>query len=136
MEDVGRRRLLAWLPPVAWAGALLILSAQPADRLPAPGWWQIDKLAHTLLYGLLGALTGRALAGGGGGGRVARRALLVGAIGLVAFGLLDEWSQSFTPGRMPSAADLAADALGAWIGLYAASRYYSRRHGAHPHLRR
>jgi VanZ family protein len=135
VEDVAPRgrRVLDWLPPILWAAGLLILSAQPAERLPPPAFWQVDKLAHTLLYAMLGVLAGRALMVRS---RPARWALVAAAIGLVAFGLLDEWSQSFTPGRMSSGADLVADALGGWIGLLAASRYYGRRHGIHPQLRR
>jgi hypothetical protein len=133
VEDVAAgRRLSAWLPPVVWAAALLVLSAQPGDRLPAPGLWQIDKLVHACLYGLLGALTGRALARSGAAGW----ALAAAALGLVAFGVLDEWSQTFSPGRSSSAADAVADAIGSWGGLAAASRYYRRRHGTHPRLRR
>jgi hypothetical protein len=129
-----RRRLLDWLPPIVWGATLLFLSSQPASRLPPPAFLHVDKLAHAMLYAVLGALTGRALTV-----RSARPAgwtLAAGALGVVAFGLLDEWSQTFTPGRMSSGADLVADAIGGWIGLFAASRYYRRRHGIHPQLRR
>ena len=130
MEDVARRRLAAWLPPLAWAAALLVLSAQPSDRLPPPGFWGLDKLVHGALYAVLGALTGRAL-------RKRRRGVwIIAAAGLVGFGALDEWTQSFTPGRMSSAADLVADAIGGWIGLLVAARYDGRRHGTHPQLPR
>ncbi len=119
-----------------WACCLLILSAQPADRLPASTLWQVDKLVHALLYAALGALSGRALAVRASPRHAARWTLAVTAVGLACFGLLDEWTQSFTPGRMSSAADAVADAVGAWAGLLAASRYYGRRHAAHPQLRR
>jgi VanZ family protein len=134
VEDVSRGRLWAWLPPLAYACGLLILSAQPSDRLPSSELWQLDKLVHALLYAGLGALTGRALVGRTQ--RVPVGALVVVALGLAGFGLLDEWTQRFTPGRMSSAADWVADSLGACAGLWAASRYYSRRHAAHPQLRR
>lgn len=131
MEDVAVRwrRFAIWLPPLVWAGGLLLLSAQPADSLPPASWWQIDKLVHALLYFALGALTGRAT-----GWRPRRLALA--AFALACFGVLDEWSQSFSPGRTPTAADAVADAIGSWAGLLAASRYYHRRHAAHPQLRR
>jgi len=138
VEDVGRRgrALRVWLPPALWACGLLILSAQPAERLPASTLWQLDKLVHALMYAALGALSGRALAVRASPPRAARWAVAITALGLAGFGLLDEWTQTFTPGRMSSAADAVADAVGAWAGLLAASRYYGRRDAAHPQLRR
>jgi VanZ family protein len=138
VEDVraARRSLVAWLPPIAWACGLLLLSAQPADRLPASELWQVDKLVHALLYAALGALTGRALVVRARPRRAAGWTVAVAALGLACFGMLDEWSQSFTPGRMSSAADALADAVGGWAGLLAASRYYGRRDAATPQLRR
>lgn len=115
-----------------WACGLLILSAQPAERLPASTLWHVDKLVHALLYAVLGALTGRALAVRASPRRAARWTLAAAALGLACFGLLDEWAQSFTPGRMSSAADAVADAVGACAGLLAASRYDGRRDAAHP----
>ncbi len=132
MEDVAPRRrsaAVAWLPPLAWGAALLVLSAQPAGRFPAAGVPHLDKLVHGALYAVLGALTGRALALRAPAGRIAAAVVAAAAVSLVGFGALDEWSQGFSPGRTTSLADLAADAIGAWIGLLAASRYHGRRHG-------
>jgi VanZ family protein len=115
----------------------LILSAQPAERLPVAGFRGSDKLVHALLYAGLGALTGRALLGGDRAPPgVPRPVILIAAAALVGFGILDEWTQSFTPGRTSSAADVLADAIGACTGLFVASRYHWRRHGTHPQLRR
>lgn len=138
MEDVAarRRRLVTWLPPLLWAAALLFLSAQPAGSFPVGSLWHLDKLVHGCLYFVLGALIGRALASSAAAGYTGRTALVAAAIGLAAFGLLDEWSQSFSPGRTSSGADALADAVGACAGLLAASRYYRRRHGISPQLRR
>lgn len=139
MEDVapGRRlAAVAWLPPVAWGAALLLLSAQPASSFPAAGIPHLDKLVHGGLYAVLGALVGRALALRAPAGRAGRAALVAAAVALVGFGALDEWSQGFSPGRTTSLADLAADAIGGWIGLLAASRYYRRRHGTPAQLPR
>jgi len=131
-----RSAISAWLPPVLWASGLLLLSARPADRLPAVDLWQLDKLVHGLLYAVLGWLSGRALSARCAPERVTGWALFLAAVCLAGFGGLDEWSQRFSPGRMTSAADLVADAVGATAGLLAASRYYLRRHATHPQLRR
>jgi VanZ family protein len=120
VENVsGRRRagsvtrLLPWIPPLVWAAIILLLSAQPASRLPESGWAHGDKLAHGVIYGLLGALLARAALTAG---LRPLLSLVLAAGGAAGFGLIDEWSQSFSPGRHPSAADLVADAVGALVG--------------------
>ncbi len=70
-----------------------------------------DKILHAAAYAVLAALAFRA-AGGSGGTRAALVAVLVAA----AYGALDEYHQSFVPGRTASAADWLADACGAAIG--------------------
>ena len=136
MEDVAgasrSRRAVAWLLPALWAGGLLLLSAQPARRLPSPFFWQADKLVHASLYFALGGLVGRALSLSAAG----RWAVVAAAVALVGFGVFDEWTQEFSPGRSAGAPDALADAVGSLAGLFAASRYDWRRHGTPPQLRR
>ena len=112
MEDVGprRSRLLAWLPVALWAAVILWFSSQPADDLPDVGFQVPDKLVHAAIYALLGALVARALR---------RRGLavaLAAVAAIAAFGLFDEWTQSFSPGRTPDLRDALADTLGAAAG--------------------
>lgn len=126
--------MLAWLPPVAWAGIILFLSAQPARRLPDVGFRFSDKLVHAAVYAVLGALVARALA------RTRRPLTAVAAAVAVAvvagFGLFDEWTQSFSPGRSPDLIDAVADAVGATAGFLLAMRYHRGRHAPHPPVRR
>lgn len=118
MEDVARRRLrllLAWLPVALWAGLILWFSAQPADDLPDVGFAVPDKLVHGAIYAVLGALVARALR------RPGVAALLCAVAVIAGFGLFDEWTQSFSPGRQPDLADALADTLGAatgYLGYY------------------
>lgn len=81
-------------------------SGRPGGDLPLPGGW--DKPAHFIEYALLGYFLVRGLGG--------RRALFLGFLLAVGYGLLDEVHQSFVPGRDPSALDLLADAAGAMAG--------------------
>lgn len=114
MEDV-RRRLLPWLPAVLWAGLILWFSAQPADELPDVGFTISDKLVHATIYALLGVLVARPL------GRRGAVTALCAIAAIAGFGLFDEWTQSFSPGRQPDLADAVADALGAaagYLGYY------------------
>lgn len=134
MEDVGRRARRAawtWLPLLAWAGVITALSSRPVYEFPPPPFWQADKVVHLAIFGLLGALGGRAAARA----LPDRRALLVLA-GCIAFGLFDEWYQRFTPGRASDLADWLADAVGAAGGFFLVLRYHPARHvSRHPPLR-
>jgi len=109
----GLHILSRWLPPALWAGFILLLSAQPSSRLPASGFDGADKLVHVALFAVLGALLTRAVLGAGLR-TVAAVALAIAAA--AAFGVLDEWSQQLSSGRVASVADAAADAIGACLG--------------------
>ena len=106
--------LRCWLPPLAWMGLLFVLSSQPT--LPsAPGRWDVllKKAGHVLAYGVLAWLYRRALCQRLGEGR-APATLRVVSIGLaVAYGLSDEYHQTFVPGRNGNLLDVAVDGGGA-----------------------
>lgn len=128
----GRTRAgLFWLPAVGWATLLFVLSSQPV--LPSPPGIN-DKLAHALSYGLLGVLCLVGLTTGRWD-RVTRRRCLVAVLLAVAYGITDEFHQSFVPGRSPDVADLVADGLGASlaVGLLGASAILFRGRSNAPH---
>lgn len=105
-----------WLLPLAIAAAITVLSHSPAYplgvQLPPP----LDKAAHLLAYGALAAAVDWAWTRTVRGIPAHRRHLLLFLlVGL--FGGLDEFHQSFIPGRHASFGDAAADALGAALGL-------------------
>ncbi len=103
--------LLAWGPAALWAGVLFLLSEAQLD--PGPGWLALnDKVVHLGLYGVLGAT----LAWGLRRGASSLRPLPLILLG-VAYGVLDEWHQSFVPGRDPSTGDVLADAAGLILGF-------------------
>ena len=71
-----------------------------------------DKLAHFVVYGLLGALILRALIRARWSFVRARPAWIAMALTIV-YGASDEWHQAYVPGRTPDVGDLAVDALAA-----------------------
>lgn len=96
-----------------WMTTIYYLSSHPMPDIDL-GFSAQDKVVHLLGYGLLGALLlgtmpwreyGYSLR------QVALAALLAGL-----YGLIDEWHQSFVPGRHSDALDVAADILGAALG--------------------
>ncbi|MEE8105810.1 MAG: VanZ family protein [Planctomycetota bacterium] len=104
---------MRWLAVTFTAAALLFLGDQPAGKLPDPGFSfpGLDKLAHALGYGVLGAVTAWAARSASW-----TRALLVGVAAGLLVGALDEWNQQFSPGRSADAWDLLADVVGSAAG--------------------
>jgi VanZ family protein len=122
----------AWLthelPLVACLALIWILSSQPS--LPGPG--ERGSLirdvfnygSHALIYGIVGVLTWRVL--------LLRADVLPSwltahprvsaALFALAWGLLDEYHQSFIPGRTASPWDALTDLLGALLGLWLGPR--------------
>ncbi len=99
------RRARVW--PAALAAVIFLASSR--SQIAGPDIAGIDKVAHFLVYGLLGTLLGRL----GRGRRAAGWALLAASL----YGISDEWHQSFTPGRSVEVADWAADTLGAALAV-------------------
>lgn len=116
---------LLYGPPVAVMALLWWASSRPApDAIGGH-----DKLAHLLAFGGLAALWARAL-WFGTTGRWLRVGLL--AVGIAAaYGVVDEFHQSFVSGRDASVDDAVADLLGAVVGgLVTAGLYATFSRGA------
>ena len=104
-------RVLLWGPVAAWMALIFCvshLSFPPGGRL-LPDWEM-----HGIVYAILGALLGRALAGG------IRRAplgtLLFAAALATVYGVTDEWHQMYVPHRESEVLDVVNDMIGAAIG--------------------
>lgn len=93
----------------------LIFSLSSASDLPDLPSGLSDKAAHLLLYGGLGFLLARAMAGGLGRAVPLWVPPLVVLLS-VAYGVSDEIHQLFVPSRQFDLLDLAADAIGAALG--------------------
>lgn len=103
-----------WGPAVLWMAVLFHLSSQPDLGLAGgvPDW-----LTHGTAYLILAALLCRARAGGLR--PLSAPGAVLSACLATAYGVSDEYHQSFVPGRQASAADVFKDlggaALGAWL---------------------
>jgi len=100
---------------IAYAGLIFWQSSHrlPDTGMSLPGF---DKVLHLAAYALMGWLACRAIAAAGLKRPLARLYLLAAVI-TIAYGLSDEWHQSFVPGRSADGWDLLADALGAVLGV-------------------
>jgi hypothetical protein len=111
-----RRR---WVPAVVWGVAIFVGSSIP-DLNVGPFWFAgCDKILHFIEYFVLGT-TLRYWS------RRGSAILLAGGLG---YAVLDEFHQSFVPGREASLGDLAADVCGALAGYLAAKRFLRRIDG-------
>ncbi len=105
-------RVVGWGPAALWAAVLFLLSELQlqGSGVDLPGG--TDKLAHGGLYLILGL----ALAWGKVRTGFAGPAILLLIIG-AGYGALDEWHQSFVPGRDVSVGDWMANSVGVTLGL-------------------
>lgn len=106
-----------WLPVVAWAGLIFALSSIPSleSGLPKAGDLVLRKLGHIIEYAVLTLLLRRALRAHGLPPE--RSGISAAALALLYAGL-DEYHQSFVPGREGSPRDVLIDALGIGAALY------------------
>lgn len=89
--------VVSWLP---WSA--LVDNADPSAHT--------DKIVHFSLFLLLGVLAARSWPH--------QRGRYTAWLGLFLLGCLTEWLQQFVPGRGSSVFDLAADVVGASLGLW------------------
>ena len=108
----------AWVWPLVIA--VLIFTASSRSSVAGPRIPHFDKVVHFSVYGLLGTLACRAIAGSRG----AWWALAA----VYAYGATDEWHQYFVPGRSTEVADWVADTAGAAIAILMYRRWTAYRH--------
>lgn len=126
MIKFDRNLLFYKLPPVLFAGLIILLSSQPGLHPPSFEIRNIDKFYHGLEYFLFGLLIFRAFPEV----HTSRRKVLFYAL-LFSFGLayaaLDETVQSFVPNRDSSVGDWLADASGYFTAGIISLFYWRRR---------
>lgn len=95
---------------VAWMALLFVLSHQPGSRIGARH--PVDKILHAFAFGVLAFLLAL-------GNRVRWRRFNLWMVPLVvaSLGVVDEFHQSFVPGREVGWMDVAADAIGACFAV-------------------
>lgn len=115
MSTRGYGHLIAWPAVIAWMGALFFLSSLPSlpETLPFDFG---DKIEHAVAFGILGCFLAFAHLPYPLGSL--NRVILVTVL-VVAYGMSDEFHQSFVPGRDASATDVVADGIGGFVAAFA-----------------
>ena len=113
-----------WLPPLLWAGVILLGTSLPQDAVPVQTSG-IDKILHFTIYTVFAFLLTLAITEGF---RLWQAVVLAIAF-TMAFGAVDEWHQQLIPGRFPEFNDWVADSLGAVAGALIAALVTVRRRG-------
>lgn len=120
-------RYLSLACALLWAGTLYYLSDQPGLDI-APLFSHQDKAMHVVAYALLGIFIMGVLPKSTTGYRPAQLWVVTALTGV--YGLLDEYHQSFIPGRFSSLGDVIADLTGGFLGalfVYLLARRLARR---------
>ena len=109
------------IPPLVWVIVIYLLSAIPNIHLTFKTPPGTDKLVHAILYFVLCWLVWRAFHYQVSLPMMRNSALLGAFIFCVAYGFLDEYHQTFTPGRDSDFYDVIADTGGALLFVAIAS---------------
>ena len=105
LEEAGFALIAIAVVAVTWWS-----SEQPGGTAPSPSG--VDKLLHASVWAVLGGSVALGLWPRWGPRAACAIATVVG----LAYGIVDETHQSFTPGRDTSWGDLVADLVGAALG--------------------
>ena len=124
-------KLSRWAPVALYAALIFWLSSR--SSVPAAVELITDKVAHALLYGVFGALWSRALTNERPLNKITRWVLAV--LLASAYGVSDEFHQSFVPHRTADVADWFADTVGAALGAGAYLLLLRRTREPGPHSR-
>lgn len=110
-----KRFILFWGPVFLFAMFIFLMSSfsSPEGSDPFP---HFDKLAHFIVYGAFSLLIFRGFSRTIGGNNFFLIAVLT-IIVTVAYGVSDEFHQSFVPTRDSDVKDIAADSIGAMAAM-------------------
>ena len=121
-SENSRRLLVYWGPVVVYCLAIFLQSSFPTPAA-VPTFYLSDKLLHVAAYAVMAILFYRALGLHAIGNTPVKRAVFSAAL-TVLYGISDEFHQSFVPGRSPEWLDVAADAVGAVVGVIIARKFF------------
>ena len=115
-----RKIVFYWLPVFLWMGIIFLASSIPSQGMPKlTDYWLFwaHRFGHMVEYSILGILWLRAYNYSHQPARHDLKPVLLLSVGILLFGLADEWHQSFVPGRMQQLLDSVFDMICGTIGM-------------------
>ena len=106
-----------WLPPILWMLTIISFSSFSVGK-SAEIYWKdfiVKKTVHFIEYGILATLIYRLLINNGFS---KSRAMFLSVTLVFISGVVDEFRQSFTPGREPRLRDVIIDSTGGFGFIY------------------
>ena len=116
MRTKSKLFVLYWLPLILYCLLIFIQSANPSPE-HIPSFKFVDKLLHFAAYAVMGVLFYRAYQTLKIKENL-RMLMLLSAASASLYGISDEIHQSFFPFRQAEVADVIADTIGAFSGVY------------------
>lgn len=110
---------------LVWAALIFTLSSIPDLGGSTSVVRYQDKIAHFGIFGILGFLMTRAVVFGRR--EAGWRSVLAGLLVIAIYAALDEFHQSFVPGRSVEVTDFLADCLGAGVFSIIGYRFFTNR---------
>ena len=99
------------LPPIIWAVIIFVESSISDLTTTSIDIAYKDKIAHIIVFGILGFLITRAFYNSSTG-NIRKYAIVLSIVVGLLYGVFDEIHQSFIPGRYPEFGDVIADFVG------------------------
>jgi VanZ family protein len=111
-----KKFLFYHLPIILYSALILTVSAMPNLRTPEVRFLAADKVFHFIEYALFAFLAYRSMLHLRSVPR-AGQALVTSFVLLIAFAVIDEWVQKYTPGRHAEVWDYLTDVVGGSVVL-------------------
>jgi len=111
-----KRFALCWLPLILYCLFIYIQSDHPSPE-QIPIFPYVDKVLHATAYGIMGILFYRAYQTLRLKDNI-KMLMFLSVISASLYGISDEIHQSFVPFRQAEVADVIADTIGAFSGVY------------------
>ncbi|NJM94719.1 MAG: VanZ family protein [Cytophagales bacterium] len=103
--------------PLSWALLILALSLMSGKDMPETDIFSFDKFAHFFLFAVFTFLSIVGLKKQYASALLRQKALSVGVMASLGYGLVLELAQGLIPGRTLDYLDFGANALGSGMGL-------------------
>ena len=116
-----------WLPVLSYAACIFFVSSLSSTGVNVHTFFYGfgDKIVHAMEYAVLGILLFRAFRYASMEKMAIYASVLAVAVAVV-YGVSDEVHQSFVPLRHPDGWDVAADAVGAFLGVRVWSAFFAQ----------